>query len=119
MQHNYTKNSFHQGKTYKELIKMKSATGKLTDDEMEKFGIEKVKEPEVIVEDIVKRIKKGEITDKFTAWNELKELNIPDAQKVRLLNFYLNLFDMGSFNKVFKNKKEKLSNLALKLKKKD
>lgn len=114
----FAKFTKEEEKKYNELVKLKSATGKLTEEEMEKFGLESQKTDEQIVEGIVKKIKKGEIEDKMTAWEELKETNLTDEKKVKLLNFYLKLFDMGTFNSVFKQKKNKLGNIAELLRKK-
>ena len=68
---------------------------------------------------IAKKIKNEEITDKLTAWNELKDLNVPDDKKIKLLNFYLGILDCGTFNKVFNSQKKRLLDLSKKLKKKD
>ena len=103
-------------KRYNELVRIKSATGKLTEEEMEKFGIEQKKTPEEIAENVAKKIRDGEIKDKITAWNLLKEIELPDEKKVKLINFYLGLLDLGTFNKVFNNKKKQLSNIVEKLK---
>lgn len=113
----FSKFSKEEDKKYNELVRIKSATGKLTEEEMEKFGIEVKKSPEEVIENVSKRIKTGEISDKMTAWEELKILDITAEKKIKLLNFHLGLLDMGTFNKVFNNKKKELSNLANKLKK--
>ena len=113
----FSKFSKEEDKKYNELVRIKSATGKLTEEEMEKFGIEVKKSPEEIIENVSKRIKTGEISNKLTAWEELKTLDITAEKKIKLLNFHLGLLDMGTFNKVFNNKKKELSNLANKLKK--
>jgi energy-coupling factor transporter ATP-binding protein EcfA2 len=104
-------------KRYNELVKMKSGTGKLTDEELEKFGLQSEKTNEEIVEDVVKKIVKGEINNKIVAWESLKDLDITDEKKKKMLDFYLNLFDMGTFNKVFDEKKKKMSNIVEQLKK--
>jgi len=104
---------------YKELVRIKSATGKLTDEEIEKFGIEIKKTPEQVAEEVVNKIVSGEITDKYQAWKEMSGLEVTDANKLKLINFYLKLHDKPQFSKVFSNEKEKLSNLASLLKKKD
>lgn len=115
----FSKFTKEEQKKYDELVRIKSATGKLTEQEMEKFGIEVKKSPEETIEDVSKRIKSGEINNKVDAWNELKILDITDEKKIKLLNFYLNLLDMGTFNRAFNNKKKEFSSLANKLKRSD
>jgi energy-coupling factor transporter ATP-binding protein EcfA2 len=105
-------------KRYNELVKMKSATGKLTDEELEKFGIESSKTNEELAEGIAKKIAKGDILDKIGAWEAMKSMDVPDKKKMELVSFYLKLFDLGTFNKVFDTKKNKLSSIAEQLKRK-
>ena len=109
--------SKEEQKKYDNLCKVKSATGKLTDEELEKFGLERTKTPEEIVQDLVKKIVKGEVNSKMDAWESLRELDITDEKKLRLLDRYCKLFELGTFNQAFKNKKNKLSNIAERLKK--
>ena len=113
----FAKFTKEEQKKYNQLVKMKSATGKLTEEEMEKFGLQPQKSDETIVQEVVKKIKKGEITDKLEAWDQLKDLDLTDEKKIKLLNFYLKLFDMGNFNSVFKQTKAKLNSVAELLKK--
>ena len=113
----FSKFTKEEEKRYNELVKIKSATGKLTDEEMEKFGLESQKTDEQVVEDVVKLIKKGEIVDKLDAWEKLSDTGLTDEKKVKLLNFYLKLFDMGTFNSVFKQTKNKMNSVAELLKK--
>jgi len=107
-----------EDKKYRELVKLKSATGKLTEEELEKFGIEKTKTDDEVAEDIAKKIAKGTIDNKMDAWEAMKALNVPDKKKIDMVSFYLKLFDLGTFNGVFNTKKNKLSNIAEQLKKK-
>ena len=99
-------------KRYNDLVKIKSATGKLTEDELKKFGIESSKTDEQEAEEISKKIASGVINDKITAWDAMKKMNVPDKKKMELVSFYLKLFDLGTFNKVFDTKKKKLSSIA-------
>jgi len=115
----FAKFTKEEQKKYNELVKVKSATGKLTDEEMEKFGLESQKSPEQIIEGVVKKIATGKISDKMTAWDSLKDIDIPDKKKIEHLNFYLNLLDMGTFNKVFQKKAQKMNSIASQLKRKD
>lgn len=107
-----------EDKKYNELVKLKSATGKLTEEELEKWGIESSKTDEERAEEIAKKIAKGKITDKMDAWDAMKEMGIPDKKKIEMVSFYLKLFDLGTFNKVFDTKKKRLSNIAEQLKNK-
>lgn len=106
-------------KRYNELVRLKSATGKLTEEEMKKFGIDATKTPEETIEGVVKEIASGKIENKMDAWDRLKDLDIPDKKKIEQLNFYLNLLDLGTFNRVFQKKTQKLSSIAEQLKKRD
>lgn len=95
---------------YKELVKLKKATGDLTDKEKKTYGIVDEKSPENLVQDAIKKIGKGEIKDKKGLWEELSSLKIPDDKKIKMLNFYLNLEGYSTFGRLFdKNKIEKES----------
>ena len=104
-------------KKYDTLVKLKSATGKLSEDELAKFGLEDTKTDEEIAEEIAKDIGNGKITNKLEAFEKLKEIDLPDKKRVDLLNFYLKLFELGTFHQVFTKKNTKLANLAEQLKK--
>ena len=92
-------------KRYDELVKKKKATGELSDEEKLKYGIEIVKEPKQIINEVIDKIKSGEIRDKRAVWNALDVIDEPDSKKLRDLNFYLKLADYGTFNKLFDKKK--------------
>jgi len=96
-------------KKYDKLVKDKSATSAdLSDEEKEKYGIEIIKTPEQIIEDIIKKIKGKEIQDKKTLWKEMDAIDDTTEHKTKLLNFYLGLENWGTFNKLFdKNKLKK------------
>jgi regulator of sigma D len=89
-------------KLYKELVQEKRATGDLTDEEKKKYGIEIKANPKQIIKEVINRIKKGEINDKKTLWEELNNIKQDDEKKLKLLNFYLKLEGWGSFDKLFK-----------------
>ncbi len=93
-------------KKYNELVKSKKATGDLTEEEKKKYGIIEEKTPEMIVQDAIEKISKKEIQDKKSLWNELKVLKIKDAEKVKILNFYLQLEGFPTFGKLFDQKKQ-------------
>jgi len=88
-------------KKYRELVEKKKATGELSDDEKIKYGIEVVKEPKDVVQDAIKKIRDGEIKNKKTLWEELDGVDLDDAKKITLLNFYLKLEGFDGFNKLF------------------
>lgn len=90
---------------YDELVKIKKATGDLTDEEKVKYGIEITKEPKQIINEVIDKIKKGEIKTKREVWNSLEEIDDTDAKKLRDLNFYLKLEGFSTFNKLFDKKK--------------
>lgn len=92
-------------KKYMELVKIKKATGDLTDEEKKKYGIVTEKTPENLVQDAVEMIGKGEIKDKKQLWNQLSKLNIPDDKKLKMLNFYLKLEGFDTFSKLFNKSK--------------
>jgi energy-coupling factor transporter ATP-binding protein EcfA2 len=104
----FSKMNKEEEKKYKELVKMKSATGKLTDEEMTKFGIEKEVRPKDIICASVAKIKTGEIQDKITLWNSLDAADLDDGQKLKMLNFYLKMEGWGTFDKLFKKDKKEL-----------
>lgn len=106
-------------KKYNELVRIKSGTGKLTEEELEKFGLQTQKTNEQIIEEVVKKIINEEITNKIEAWEKLRDLDLSDEKKIKLLNFYLKLFDMETFNKVFEKKSKKMVNVIEQLKKND
>jgi len=94
-----------ENKKYKELVRIKSATGKATDEELEKFGIEKEIDPKETINNVIAQIKKGEIQDKKTLWNSLEVLDLEEDKKLKMLNFYLKLEGWGTFDKMFKKTK--------------
>lgn len=111
----YTK---EEEKRYNELVKLKSATGKYTEEELEKFGLETKKTDEQIAEQIAKEIAEGKIENKIEALKRLREIDLPDKKLIDLCSQYTNLYDLGTFNQAFKKKTNQLSNLAEKLKRK-
>lgn len=92
---------------YDELVKAKKAVGDLSDEEKKKYGIEIVKSPKKIVNEIVEGIKKGQYKNKRDIWNALEEIDDTDSKKEKLLNFYLGLEGLGTFKKLFDPKKVK------------
>jgi energy-coupling factor transporter ATP-binding protein EcfA2 len=91
---------------YDELVKIKKATGDMTDEEKIRYGVEITKEPKQIVNEVIDKIKNGEIKDKRAVWNALEEIkDTTDEKKLKLLNFYLKLQGWDSFNKLFDKKK--------------
>lgn len=101
----FSKLSEKNDKEYKELIKSKKATGDLTKEEKERFGIVLEKTPEEFVQDVVEMIREQKIKDKKSLWNELKSLKIADEKKIKILNFYLQLEGFATFGKLFEKKK--------------
>jgi len=104
-------------KRYNELVKMKSATGKLTDEEKEKYDKFKVKSEEELIEEAVERVAEGKITNKAQLWENLSDLELTTEKKIKLLNFYLGLKSLGTFNKMVVPKKNSLLEIAKKLQK--
>lgn len=102
-------------KKYNELVKMKSATGKLTEEEEEKYSKFKVKSEEEIIQDAVKMVKDGKITNKKDLWEKLDSLELTTDKKKSYLNFYLGLNELGSFSKMKVPKKNNLLDIAAKL----
>lgn len=91
---------------YDELVKAKKAVGDYTDEEKKKYGIEIVKQPKQIVNEIIDEIKQGKIQDKRTVWDRLEEIpELTDSKKLTLLNFYLKLEGFDTFNKLFSKSK--------------
>lgn len=86
---------------YKELVEKKSATGNLTDEEKEKYGIEVTRTPEEIVQNAVEKISKGEIKDKKTLWKAVEGIEDSNEKKIKMLNFYLQLEGFDTFSKLF------------------
>jgi len=102
-------------KRYNELVKIKSATGKLTEEEEEKYSKFKVKTEEETVEAAVKMVKDGKITNKKDLWENLTSLELSTEKKIKYLNFYLGLNDLGTFSKMKIPKKNNLLDIAKKL----
>jgi len=102
-------------KKYNELVKMKSATGKLTEEEKLKYDQFKVKSEEELIQDAVECVAKGEITNKADLWQKLTDLEAPTEKKIKMLNFYLGLKGLGTFNKMAIPKKNNLLEIAKKL----
>lgn len=98
-------------KRYLDLVDKKKATGELSDEEKIKYGIEIVKEPKEIVLESIQKIKDGEIKDKKTLWQTLDGVDLEDAKKITLLNFYLKLEGWDGFNKLFDGSKTKQANV--------
>jgi len=98
----FAKLTKEESKKYKELCKLKSATGKLTDEEMEKFGIQREKDDKEVIKESIKKIKDGEIKSKTELWDALEEIKLDETKKLKLLNFYLKLEWGKTFDKMFK-----------------
>jgi len=102
-------------KKYNELVKMKSATGKLTEEEKERYSKFKVKTEEETIQDAVEQVADGKITNKADLWAKLSDLELPTDKKIKFLNFYLGLKGLGTFNKMTIPKKNNLLEIAKKL----
>lgn len=92
-------------KKYDELVKVKKATGDLTDEEKKKFGIVDEKTPENIIQNAIEKIKSEEIKDKKTLWDELKKIDLPYDKKIKILNHYLQIEGFDTFGRLFGKKK--------------
>lgn len=92
-------------KRYNDLVRVKKATGDLTEDEKKKFGIIEEISPEQIIKEAIKKIQSQEIQDKKTLWKELTAIKLPDEKKVTKLNFYLKLEGLSTFGRLFDKKK--------------
>ena len=104
-------------KKYNKLVKMKSATGKLSEEEKVQYGKFKVKSEEELIQDAVSEVAKGGITNKADLWEQLSNLELPTEKKIKLLNFYLGLKGLGTFNKMIVPKKNNLVEIAKQLRK--
>ena len=98
---------------------MKSATGKLTDEEKERYSKFKVKSEEEIIIEAVDKVVSGNITNKADLWENLTPLELPTDKKIKLLNFYLGLKGLGTLNKMAIPKKNNFLEIASKLRKED
>lgn len=103
----FTKLTAGLERRYKELVKIKKATGDLSDEEKRKYGIEIELKPKEVVKKAIDKIKNGEIKDKRTFWEEFDDLDMTDDKKIKLINFYLKLEGWDTFNKLFDKKKLK------------
>ncbi|MCK4648050.1 hypothetical protein KAT51_00860, partial [bacterium] len=101
----FSKLSEKNEKKYKELVKLKRATGDLTDEEKLKYGIKIERKPEDVVKEVIQEIKDGKITSKKELWESIDEIEEADDKKLRTLNFYLKLEGYDTFNKLFEKKK--------------
>jgi len=92
---------------YDRLVEEKKAVGELTEEEKEKFGIIETRTPESLIQELIGKIKKGELDNKKDLWNKLKEkTTLPDDKLLKKLNFYLKLEGFSSFSKLFDEKKK-------------
>lgn len=96
-------------KRYLHLVDTKKATGELSDEEKEKYGIEVKKDPKDVIMEAIEQIKNKEIQDKKELWNKISETGLEDDKKLKLLNFYLKLEGWGSFNKLFEKSEKSIS----------
>lgn len=92
-------------KRYDKLVEEKKATGDLTDEEKERYGIVVVKTPEQITKDIIQGVKDGKYKDKKDVWEAMGEVKDTDDKKLKMLNFYLKLEGWDTFNRLFSVKK--------------
>jgi hypothetical protein len=93
-------------KKYLKLVEEKSAaSADLTDEEREKYGIDLIKSPEQVVQDIIQDIKDGKIKDKKGVWESMKKIEDTDDKKLKTLNFYLGLEGWSTFTRLFNEKK--------------
>lgn len=96
-----------EDKLYQKLVKAKKATGDLSEEEKEKYGLSTEKEPKQIILDAIEKIKKGTIKNKKELWLEVDKIKDTDAKKLKLLDFYLKLEGWGTFNSLFSKEKLK------------
>ena len=89
---------------YDELVNIKQAVGDLTEEEKEKYGEYSVKSEEEIIAEAIEKIKKGEIQDKKTLWEEMDKLDLDHDKKIKKLNFFLQLNDLPTISKLFKDR---------------
>lgn len=92
-------------KRYLHLVDVKKATGELSDEEKEKYGIEVKKKPKEIIQHSIKSVKDGKIKSKKELWQSLSKIDLDDEKKLKKLNFYLKLEGWGNFNTLFKEEK--------------
>lgn len=100
----FSKLSKTNEKRYDKLVEEKKAAGAVTDDEKEKYGEYKAKSPEELIKESIENIRKGKIQDKKRLWESMDELDIDDTQKLKKLNFYLQIEGFPTFSKLFKDK---------------
>lgn len=98
-----------ENKLYQKLVKEKKATGDLSEEEKEKYGLNTEKEPKQIILESIEKIKNGKITNKKDLWLSLDKIKDSDDKKIKMLNFYLKLEGWDTFTKLFgKNKLEQI-----------
>jgi hypothetical protein len=97
---------------YKELVRIKSGVGKVTEEEAKKFGIIVEEKPETTILNAIDKIKSKEINDKIALWAALEKIKGYDEdKKVKLLNFYLKMNNYPTFDKIFNQDKVKKSRM--------
>lgn len=109
----FSKFSKKENKLYQRLVKEKKATGELSEEEKEKYGLNVTKQPKQIVLDAIEKIKKGEITNKKDLWLEIDKIDDTQTKKLKLLDFYLKLEGWGTFNKLFEKGKLKKQTIEI------
>lgn len=104
----FTKLTEGYRKEYDKLVEEKKAVGELTEEEKEKYGIIEQRSPESLINEAIKKIKEGLITDKKELWTSLKESSkLDDDKLLKMLNFYLKLEGFSTFTKLFNERKKK------------
>lgn len=96
-------------KEYDDLVIEKKAVGELSEKEKAEYGIIQKRSNEDIIDEIVGDIRKDKYSSRREIWNDLKEKidDVDDSTLKTKLNFYLNLEELPTFNKLFDKKKLK------------
>lgn len=90
---------------YQELVNKKKATGDLSDEEKKKYGIVAEVKPENVIMEAVEQVKEGKIKNKKELWLKVKDLDLSESSRMKLLNFYLKLEGLDTFGKLFEKSK--------------
>ena len=102
----FPKLSQKQRKIYLAWIKEKSATGKIDEKEEKENNKEKVEKPENVVKNLIKKLKKKEITTRDQVMEIMDTIDSPLKQKMEMLDLHLKTYFGKTLNKMFEEKEK-------------
>jgi hypothetical protein len=93
-------------KVYQSWIKEKTSTGKIDEKEEKEIQESKKEKPDKIIQELIKKIKKKEITSREEITNVLDTVDMPLKQKMEMFDLYAKTYLGKTFNKIFEEKEK-------------